>query len=175
MRPHWATRCSRGPPGRRGTVFDRSRPAPAGSVGTRLPWALESRAVGVLAEALLLVSGTTIRTVARAPRLRSNGAGPLELWADGAGVDGDPSALVGGCVESRVAPDDWTAGNPIIVFLRGGLEEEARFISDAGGGVTTGDFWSRRLDDAPGRSRWGCSRREPPRRRGRRRGLSRCA
>ena len=79
---------------------------------------------GALAEALPLVTGTTMRTVARAPRLRRNGSGPLEeLRAGGADVDGDASAVVGGCDEGRVAPDDWTAGNPIIVFLRGGLEE----------------------------------------------------
>jgi hypothetical protein len=39
-------------------------------------------------------------------------------------------------VEIRVAPDAWTAGNPIIVFLRGGRDEEGP--CDAGGGVTTG-------------------------------------
>jgi len=55
-----------------------------------------------------------------------------------------------GCVESGVAQDDWTAGNPIIVFLRGGLEEEARFISDAGGGVTTGDSGAGVLMTRPG-------------------------
>ena len=40
----------------------------------------------------------------------------------------------------RVAPSDWTADKPIIVFLRGGLEEAGAFMSDAGGGVTTGDL-----------------------------------
>lgn len=36
--------------------------------------------------------------------------------------------------------DARTAGSPIIVFLRGGLEEEEEGprLSDAGGGVTTG-------------------------------------
>ena len=75
-------------------------------------------------EALPLITGTTMRTVARAPRLRRNGSGlPEEPRSGGTGVDGDTSAVAGGCDEGRVAPDDWTAGNPIIVFLRGGLEE----------------------------------------------------
>jgi hypothetical protein len=43
-----------------------------------------------------------------------------------------------GSVEIRVARDAWTAGNPIIVFLRGGLDEEGPRARDAGGGVTTG-------------------------------------
>ena len=65
-----------------------------------------------------------MRTVARAPRLRRNGSGPLEeLRAGGDDVDGDAFSVVGGCDEGRVAPDDWTAGSPIIVFLRGGLDE----------------------------------------------------
>ena len=41
-----------------------------------------------------------------------------------------------GSVEIRVAPAAWTAGSPIMVFLRGGLDEDAD--DDAGGGVTTG-------------------------------------
>ena len=49
-----------------------------------------------------------------------------------------------------MAPEGRTAGNPIIVFLRGGLEEEAGFISDAGGGVTTGDFGAGVLMTRPG-------------------------
>ena len=37
-----------------------------------------------------------------------------------------------------VSPDPLTAGNPMIVFLRGGLDEDAPCVCDAGGGVTTG-------------------------------------
>lgn len=59
--------------------------------------------------------------------------GPLDAGgelAERVGAD-DP-------VEMRVPPDPSTAGNPTIVFLRGGLEEEGPCACDAGGGVTTG-------------------------------------
>ncbi len=45
-----------------------------------------------------------------------------------------------------------TAGNPIIVLLRGGLEDQGFFTSEAGGGVTTadgGDMQSLYSDGGP--------------------------
>jgi hypothetical protein len=74
-----------------------------------------------------------MRTLARAPRLRRNGSGSLEPVGDSAESVGDA-----GSVEIRVGPDAWTAGSPIIVFLRGGLDEEGPCPSDVGGGVTIG-------------------------------------
>lgn len=69
-----------------------------------------------------------MRTVARAPRLRRNGSGPLDgLVGRSVDVIGDTVAAIGGAVDIGGAPDDSTAGKPIIVFLRGGLDE--------GGGV----------------------------------------
>jgi hypothetical protein len=53
-------------------------------------------------------------------------------------VIGDIVAGMGGAVDIGGAPDDSTAGKPIIVFLRGGLEEYGVFTSAFGGGVTTG-------------------------------------
>ena len=110
----------------------------------------ESRAAVAFAGAVALIAGTTIRTVARAPRLRRNGWGPLERWGGWDDTDGGASAFTGGCVEIRVAPADRTAGNPTIVFLRGGLEDQGFFTSDAGGGVTIGDVGSGVLMTRPG-------------------------
>ena len=51
-------------------------------------------------------------------------------------------ALEGGAATTDGGLDEWIAGKPSIVFLRGGLEEYAvltsDFISASGGGVTTG-------------------------------------
>ena len=67
--------------------------------------------------------GTIMRTVARAPRFRRNDSGCLE----GLGGSDEPIeetvATDGGEEEMGGALDDSTAGKPIIVFLRGGLEE----------------------------------------------------
>ena len=64
-----------------------------------------------------------MRTVARAPRLRRNGSGSLEGRGGSLEPIVDTAAAEGGDEEIRRAPDDSTAGKPIIVFLRGGLEE----------------------------------------------------
>jgi hypothetical protein len=66
-----------------------------------------------------------MRTLARARRLRRNGSGPEdELGASD--VVGEPAleaAADGGW-------DDCTAGKPIIVFLRGGLDGEGPGVLD---------------------------------------------
>ena len=72
--------------------------------------------------------------------MRRNGFGPL-AFSVGSGVPMRDAVFVVGSVEIRGAPEDWTAGSPTIVFLRGGLEEagvpwdESRFRT-VGGGVT---------------------------------------
>ena len=83
-------------------------------------------------------TGTIMRTVARAPRLRRNGSGSRDGLGGSLEPISDTVATLGGDEEIRGAPDESTAGNPIIVFLRGGLEEYAVFTSGFGGGVTTG-------------------------------------
>lgn len=64
-----------------------------------------------------------MRTVARAPRLRRNGSGWLEGLGGSLEPIGDTVATDGGDEELPGGRDDGTAGRPIIVFLRGGLEE----------------------------------------------------
>jgi hypothetical protein len=79
-----------------------------------------------------------MRTVARAPRLRRNGSGPPKCSVGSVEIAGDTVAVVGDSVETRVPYEDWTAGNPIMVFFFGGLEDTGAFAPDAGGGVTMG-------------------------------------
>lgn len=79
-----------------------------------------------------------MRTVARAPRLRRNGSGSPDGLGGSVEPIEDTVAAEGGDEETRGGPGESTAGKPIIVLLRGGLEEYAVFTSAFGGGVTTG-------------------------------------
>jgi hypothetical protein len=62
-----------------------------------------------------------MRTLARARRLRRNGSGP-EGEGGASDVVGEPAPEAS--VEVDGGWDDCTAGKPIIVFLRGGLDGE---------------------------------------------------
>lgn len=78
--------------------------------------------------------------------MRRNGSGSRDGLGGSLEPIADTVATLGGDEEIRGAPDESTAGNPIIVFLRGGLEEYAVFSLGFGGGVTTGgaegDLWT---------------------------------
>lgn len=100
-----------------------------------------------MAETLALLTGTIMRTVALAPRFLRNGSGlPDRLVGDAtpAGrtlpIEGGTSDE-GGASDAGGATDPPTAGRPMTVFFRGGLEEYpliGGLGSDCGGGVTTG-------------------------------------
>jgi len=64
-----------------------------------------------------------MRTVARAPRFRRNGSDSLDGLGGSDEPIADTVAAVGGLEEMGGELEDSTAGKPIIVFLRGGLEE----------------------------------------------------
>lgn len=82
-----------------------------------------SLAADAVTEASPLATGIIMRTVALAPRFRRNGSGSLSDLGGSLELIGVAVGAMGGAVEIRGAPDDSTAGKPIIVFLRGGLEE----------------------------------------------------
>ena len=75
------------------------------------------------AELRALPTGTIMRTVALAPRLRRNGSGPTEGVGGSVEVIGGTDAVAGGAVDIPGGRDDSTAGKPIMVFLRAGLDE----------------------------------------------------
>jgi hypothetical protein len=71
--------------------------------------------------------------------LRRNGSGPDDGRFDGVDCEGGTLEIEGGATDEGCPPP--TAGRPIIVFFRGGLDEYALtggLESGSGGGVTTG-------------------------------------